>query len=177
MRQVKPLLSLAAIGALCALLLAGTHSLTADAIRANRDAASWQLAFELAGGPFPTEGLSWQDDQLALPNGLRLRRASVPGYAGPIELLVALPPAAAGVLPVGVRVTKHQETPGIGDFIEVSRSSWILQFSNRPPAQVDAVTGATITSEAIRRGLSTLPQAPDSPALRDDAHNTASGLP
>ena len=175
--RVKPLASLAAISAMCAVLLAGTHVFTADAIRANRDEAAWRVAFELTGGPFPTAGLNWQAEQIQLPNGFRLRRGSVAGYAGPIDLLVAIAPGDTlpdgsefttdkipndrPGSPIGVRVTNHRETPGLGDFIDSSRGDWILQFSTRPAAQVDAVTGATITSEAVKRGVSELLQTTD----------------
>ena len=157
---MKPLISLTAIGALCAILLAGTHTFTRDAIRANRDAHAWRVAFELTGGAFPTAGLHWEGDRLDLADGDALRRVSVNGYAGTIEMLAAFKPGADGMRALaGLRVTKHQETPGLGDFIDTARSPWILQFSDRPPQQVDAVTGATITSEAVQRGALALLQA------------------
>ena len=154
---MKPLASLAAIGALCGALLAGTHALTADSIRANREAHAWRIAFELIGGSFATAGLKWDGDRLELPNGYVLKRSSIAGYAGPIELLAAFRPSDDGTGTLaGVRVTKHQETPGLGDFIDSANSPWILGFARRPPAQVDAITGATITSEAVKRGVSAL---------------------
>lgn len=167
---MKPLISLTAIGALCAVLLAGTHTCTRDAIRANRDAHAWRVAFELSGGTFPTADLHWEGDRLDLPNGDALRRASVNGYAGTIEMLAAFKPGDDGMQALaGVRVTKHQETPGLGDFIDTARSPWILQFSDRPPQQVDAVTGATITSEAVKRGALALLQAAGEPVRPDAA--------
>ncbi len=156
---MKPLIGLAAIGALCALLLAGTHTVTEGAIRANRQAHAWRVAFELTGSAFPTAGLRWDSDRLHLPNGYSLRRLEVDGYAGAIELLAAFKPRGHGAEAlVGVRVTKHQETPGLGDFVDTARSPWIRQFSNRPPEQVDTVTGATITSQAVKRGVMALLQ-------------------
>ncbi len=154
---MKPLMSLAAIGALCALLLAGTHRFTADDIRANRDAHAWRVAFDLVGAEFPTVGLHWDGDRLDLPNGVRLRRSSTNGYAGEIEFIAAFRagPDGANAL-AGVRVTRHRETPGLGDFIDTARSPWIYQFSGRLPKEVDAVTGATITSEAVKRSVSAL---------------------
>ncbi|MBZ2279823.1 FMN-binding protein, partial [Buchnera aphidicola] len=49
------------------------------------------------------------------------------GYSGSIHLLVA---AYLNGKIIGVRVLSHQETPGIGDKIELSVSDWIKQFSN-----------------------------------------------
>ena len=58
----------------------------------------------------------------------------------PIRLLVAVD-RDGRVL--GVRVTAHQETPGLGDDIEAGRSDWITRFDGRglgdPPADQWAV--------------------------------------
>ena len=50
----------------------------------------------------------------------------------------------------GLRVLRHEETPGLGDFIE---GDWLQQFVHQPPEDVDTVTGATITSRAVIRAL------------------------
>jgi electron transport complex protein RnfG len=64
-----------------------------------------------------------------------------------------------------VRVLAHQETPGLGDAIDVARSNWILGFSGKslgkPPLErwtvkkdgggFDQFTGATITPRAVVR--------------------------
>lgn len=82
------------------------------------------------------------------------------GYSGPIHLLVGI--ARDGRV-LGVRVTEHRETPGLGDAIETRRSPWILGFDGRslqdPPAghwrvrkdggEFDQFTGATITPRAV----------------------------
>lgn len=82
------------------------------------------------------------------------------GYSGPIKLLVGV--YADGRV-AGVRAVAHQETPGLGDAIEVDRSPWIEQFAGKalgaPPVVAwkvrkdggafDQITGATITSRAV----------------------------
>jgi electron transport complex protein RnfG len=82
------------------------------------------------------------------------------GYGGAIQLLVGI--YADGTL-AGVRVLKHQETPGLGDRIEADRSDWILGFAGKSlddpgPAgwavkkdggRFDQFTGATITPRAV----------------------------
>ena len=50
------------------------------------------------------------------------------GYNGSIHLLVGV--NINGTLS-GVRVIKHRETPGLGDFVEISRSNWILGFNDK----------------------------------------------
>jgi electron transport complex protein RnfG len=82
------------------------------------------------------------------------------GYSGPIHLLVGIAPD--GRL-LGVRVARHRETPGLGDAIEVRKSSWIQGFTGRslgdPPPErwrvrkdggdFDQFTGATVTPRAV----------------------------
>ncbi len=82
------------------------------------------------------------------------------GYNGKIHLLVGL--YHDGSL-AGVRAVKHQETPGLGDAIEIRKSDWVLGFNGKslhnPSHEKWAVkrdngvfeqfTGATITPRAI----------------------------
>lgn len=90
------------------------------------------------------------------------------GYAGPIQLLIAV--NHDGAL-AGIRVISHKETPGLGDQIEVDRSDWVHSFVGRSlgdpaPAKwkvkkdggvFDQFTGATISPrivvEAVRKAL------------------------
>jgi len=82
------------------------------------------------------------------------------GYSGPIHLLVGIAPDGSLL---GVRVSKHRETPGLGDAIEARKSPWIRQFTGRslgdpPPGRwrvrkdggdFDQFTGATVTPRAV----------------------------
>lgn len=82
------------------------------------------------------------------------------GYAGPIELLLALSPESQIL---ALRVTAHRETPGLGDPIDHRKSDWIRQFSGQhlpkdstkawavkpDGGSIDAFTGATITPRAV----------------------------
>lgn len=90
------------------------------------------------------------------------------GYAGPIRLILGLDDSGRIL---GVRTVKHNETPGLGDKIETSKSDWITRFTGlslgQPPedqwkvkkdgGQFDQFSGATITPRAavgaIRDGL------------------------
>lgn len=98
------------------------------------------------------------------PVALLLQAVAPDGYSGALRLLVAID--AQGRL-IGVRVLEHQETPGLGDFIEERRTNWIRQFDRRsleapPPARwlvrkdggdFDQYTGATITSRAVTHAV------------------------
>jgi len=82
------------------------------------------------------------------------------GYSGKIHLLVGV--YYDGSI-AGVRAVKHNETPGLGDAIEIQKSDWILDFNAKslgnPPADqwlvkrdkgvYDQFTGATITPRAV----------------------------
>lgn len=86
------------------------------------------------------------------------------GYSGKIRLLVAI--YASGEL-AGVRVLAHKETPGLGDAIDINKSSWILDFNDKsllsPTAEgwhvkkdngaFDQFTGATITPRAVVKAI------------------------
>ena len=84
------------------------------------------------------------------------------GYSGDIKILVSID--MAGNI-IEVRVTSHQETPGLGDKIEITKSPWISQFSGRSLSNTtdvewglipdggafDSFTGATITPRSVVR--------------------------
>ena len=86
------------------------------------------------------------------------------GYAGEIRLLVGI--QVDGRI-VGVRVTGHKETPGLGDYIELARNPWINQFDGKflgQPAEADwkvrkdggafdYLAGATITPRAVIKAV------------------------
>ena len=94
------------------------------------------------------------------PAAVVLELLAPDGYSGNIRLLLGLKPDGTVV---AARVIEHRETPGLGDVIDTRRSNWITQFSGRSlnadetapwqlgssSTQIDAVTGATITSRAV----------------------------
>ena len=89
------------------------------------------------------------------------------GYSGPIKLLIGLRPAGEIL---SVRVIAHQETPGLGDGIEIKKSNWISQFDRqslqktalanwkvkKDAGQFDQLTGATITPRAVVKAIRAL---------------------
>lgn len=86
------------------------------------------------------------------------------GYNGRIDLLVALD-TSNKIL--GVRTTQHQETPGLGDKVEIKKSDWIDSFNGtqvkgeddkrwnvrKDGGMFDQFTGATITPRAVVKGV------------------------
>ncbi|WP_282131251.1 electron transport complex subunit RsxG [Pseudoalteromonas aliena] len=94
------------------------------------------------------------------PVALVVRHVTPSGYSGDINLLTAV--LSDGTI-AGVRTTKHEETPGLGDKVEVKKSSWITTFKSltvqseedarwavkKDGGQFDQFTGATITPRAV----------------------------
>jgi electron transport complex protein RnfG len=95
------------------------------------------------------------------PAGVVMEATAPDGYGGAIDLLVGVD-AAGQVL--GVRaVPPHNETPGLGDKIELKKSDWVLSFDGKslgnPDSEgwavkkdggdFDSFTGATITPRAV----------------------------
>jgi Na+-translocating ferredoxin:NAD+ oxidoreductase subunit G len=95
------------------------------------------------------------------PAGLVLQSNAEDGYGGTIRLLVGV--TVNGVV-TGVRVIPpHNETPGLGDAIDIRKSDWITRFNGRSLGNpgdsgwavkkdggvFDAFTGATITPRAV----------------------------
>ncbi len=173
-------LILAAVAAICTTLVALTFNLTKDRIAANEQAFLQQsLAPVLAGISFDNDFsasafvlpaphvLPGTEDAVIYP--LFAGNAPVAalfvvtatdGFAGPIKLLIGVD--FAGVVS-GVRALEHNETPGIGDLIDVSRSDWIYIFAGtsleapdravwaikRDGGAFDQLTGASVTSRAV----------------------------
>ncbi len=119
------------------------------------------------------------------------------GYAGPIELVVGV--AKDGRV-MDIKILKHGETPGLG--AKAAEPLFAGQFKNKavprievsktPPAsdaEIQAISGATITSRAVASGVNTAldywkanfadgasPAAVSAPAMQDapDAVSSAS---
>ncbi|HFR4130290.1 electron transport complex subunit RsxG [Raoultella ornithinolytica] len=94
------------------------------------------------------------------PVGVVMEATAPDGYSGAIQLLVA---ADFKGTVLGIRVTEHHETPGLGDKIELRLSDWITHFAGKvihgsgdshfavkkDGGDFDQFTGATITPRAV----------------------------
>ncbi len=86
------------------------------------------------------------------------------GYNGNIDFIMAINNDGSVS---GVRVLKHQETPGLGDKIEIRKNDWITSFTGKrirseddnrwavtkDNGMFDQFTGATITPRAVVNGV------------------------
>ncbi|GLP97888.1 electron transport complex subunit RsxG [Paraferrimonas sedimenticola] len=95
---------------------------------------------------------------------LAIETTAPDGYNGDIKLIVGID-AQGQVL--GVRTLAHQETPGLGDDIELRKSDWVLSFNGKQTqgakdknwgvakdgGQFDQFTGATITPRSYVKAV------------------------
>ena len=120
-------------------VLAWFAEATQERVRANRQLAEARVLRELAGVDVDAAA---PGDVLLCQNGLVVLRGVGRGYGGAFRFAVAVD--ASGSL-LGVRVLAHQETPGFGDILAPD-AAWLDSFRQ---GEVDAVTGATVTSTAV----------------------------
>lgn len=182
-------LVLATFALLSAGIIGLTHELTSERIQANERAAERAKLHSIVAPSSYDNDLINDSIQVTAPEKLgseqpltvyRARKEGEPvaailtvvapdGYNGPIRLLVGIRPDGRIA---GVRVLEHQETAGLGDGIEASKSDWLQQFRGaelgdpkrdewgvrQDGGEFDALSGATVTPRAvvgaIRRALS-----------------------
>lgn len=153
--MIRILFNVCLIGIACGVILTATRALTREPIELNRQHRERSLLLDLAGtdaGDIDLSGdLQWTGGALdRCPDGYFLRH-SEPGYTGPINFIVFWQP---GGQHLSTRVTHHTETPGIGDFIDHTRSDWMPGRDRTTLAawsDIDNVSGATVTTRAVRR--------------------------
>ena len=97
-------------------------------------------------------------------NGFVARPVLARGYNGIIELMIGV--TTDGRV-TGARILRHQETENLGDLIHQDKSDWLDIFNHRslqnpPPPQwtknLDALSGATISSNAVTKAVRSLLQ-------------------
>jgi electron transport complex protein RnfG len=176
--------TLAAIAAVCTALVALTWQATYERIAANEQVWLEQSLQPALSGLVFDSGVTDSMLTIPAPNDLpgsgdtivyRVYSGDRPvaalfvvsardGYAGAIRLLIGVDADAAVT---GVHVLEHRETPGLGDGIETSKSSWAAQFKGRslrdPVAagwtikrdggEFDQLTGASVTPRAVVKAI------------------------
>ena len=177
-------LTLLVFSVVCAGLLAGSYVATRPNIERSEQEEKMRLVAQaLPPGSFDNDpvqdaqalpldpllgikhpGLAYVAAQGRTPVAVVLEAIAPDGYAGEVKLLIGI--RADGRI-AGVRVTAHKETPGLGDYIDVTKSKWIHQFENKamddPPAsdwkvrkdggRFEYLAGATITPRAVVKAV------------------------
>jgi Na+-translocating ferredoxin:NAD+ oxidoreductase subunit G len=175
----KNALLLATAAAACVLLVASVNQLTAPKIAEQIELEKLKLLQEVlpagaASAELLQDCLVLQQPTVLFQNDAKTYRwrqngelrayvietTAPDGYSGNIQLLAAITPDGTML---GVRTLSHKETPGLGDKIEMRKSSWMDSFRQKKlqsaddrrfavkkdGGQFDQFTGATITPRAV----------------------------
>ncbi len=104
--------------------------------------------------PFPHLKLLWKNSLAEIVFSSMHTAGDVQGYGGPIELIIRM--KNDGTI-VEARLGRHSETPSYVREVP----EWLNKFADYPPERpmlgaegVDAISGATVTTEAIKQILS-----------------------
>jgi electron transport complex protein RnfG len=98
------------------------------------------------------------------PSAIAIEAIAPDGYNGAIKVIIGM--KIDGTI-LGTRVLSHQETPGLGDKIDLRVSDWILSFAGKQVTDsnldrwkvrkdggdFDQFTGATITPRAVVKSV------------------------
>ncbi len=165
-------------------ILAYTFELTHELIAQSENAAKLKLINQVVPAKLydndllqstinlpPSSLLGSEQDTIAYRGFLNSRPAVVvlqaiapDGYSGKITLLVGVD--FAGSI-TGVRVIAHNETPGLGDYIDIAKNKWINLFSGlsnehyqeadwkvkKDSGKIDYMAGATVTPRAVVKAV------------------------
>lgn len=157
-RETSPVILLTAVVAICVSLLTYVGSITLPRIEAQEAQKIQGMLSEM----FPDMGrYTFDDEMYTIYSGeVTIGYAFVAagkGYGGVISLLVGLDDEKTIK---GVTVISHGETPGLG--AKITESSFTEQFAGiavedvalrRDGGQIDAITGATISSRAVAQAV------------------------
>lgn len=201
--------TLATAGLFSGLAIVGAHVATLPIIEANNARALEQAVFKVVRGAERMQGLVIADAVIspAAPGqqphlfaaydhaGAFLGYAvpgEGPGFQDTIRLIYGYDPARRRI--TGMEILESRETPGlgdkiykdqgfVGDFADLSvdpRVTCVKSGEKSAPNEVDAITGATISSKAVvsiinaanDRWLQVLPEGEDVPPLEQPAPRT-----
>jgi len=179
--QIRMVIALFLVAAIAAVLLGVTDIITREPIAAAQKAALHQALTQV----LPQHANDPQHDKIILGKhkshadqssattliyparnasgklvGLAWEVIAPDGYSGSIRILVGVKPNGHVV---AIRVTRHQETPGLGDGI-VKNDGWLHSFIDqsldskrwkvkKDGGDFDQFTGATITPRAVIKAV------------------------
>ncbi|HWR44647.1 RnfABCDGE type electron transport complex subunit G [Sporomusa sp.] len=145
------------------IIIAGTFAITEPSAAAQRVKAKNDAMRELVKDAESFKAIEGKEGWYAGLKGGKVIAYVVPasgkGYAGNIEMLAAVTTDGKAM---DFKVLKHAETPGLGDKMVLPK--FRNQFANKVPTDMEvvkvptdkniqALTGATITSRAVTKGV------------------------
>lgn len=154
--HIKRALLLAFICALSAGTLGYFYQLTTPVIKEQQIRTQISLQREVLPQAMEFKEITVDDYTvyLGLSNGDVVggtAKITIRGYGGNIDLIVGIDKSRKVT---GVRVLSHNETPGLGE--KVTKDNYLEQYINKSSNDINTVkfiTGATISSKAIREGV------------------------
>lgn len=178
MPELMAIARIVGIALACGGALVGINWLTEEKIRYNEAAQLRSAILDLLPAnsmiPVTPVDINQVPGAWMLCSGYLLGRSDAKGYGGDIRLLYTLrnslrtssrtsaqATASARFYLMRLAVLGHQETPGIADFLR--DPAWLSSFSDLQAAEIEelsAVTGATITSAAVREHLASILREP-----------------
>ncbi|MBE6885513.1 MAG: FMN-binding protein [Ruminococcaceae bacterium] len=158
---LKPVIVLTLIAVICGGGVAAVNALTGPVIAAAEQAAAEQARIELLPQAEAFEPVELSQEQKAATGAIEAYRAEggngyvvtveSRGYGGAIRIMVAVSPE--GKL-VNARVMSHEETTGVGT--KATGEEYLSRYQDKTgeeAAKMDTVTGATVSSKAVRKAL------------------------
>lgn len=166
-----PTVTLFVICLIVSALLAGTNALTKEPIAANELKKSQEAMFSVCPDAVSFEGAEGLEIEAykAINESGEVIGCAIPviskGYGGDISVMVGISKADGGMV-TGVEILSHDETPGLG--ANATAEDFRNQFKDNPSlhgfsvtkdgtggteGKIDAITGATITSNAVTNAV------------------------
>ena len=169
---------------ICTIIIALTYINTADNIKQQKKLAQLKALYQIVPKNFHdndllTDNINLHVEQLGHRHAQTIYLAkqqgqptvivypvtTTDGYSGDISYIIGVNIDDNSI--AGVRVVSHQETPGLGDKIELRKSPWILSFNDlslentqaedwtvkKNGGRFDGFTGATITPRSVTRSV------------------------
>ncbi|MEM7002461.1 MAG: FMN-binding protein [Pseudomonadota bacterium] len=148
---MKATIALLAIAALCITLLYLADDLVGLRIDSNRLAQQLAVFTDMVGSDAQLNPGDVTQPLFGDCSAFLGQQISQPGYGGEVQMAVIITPPAN----LSLRAMAHEETPGIGDFID---GTWLSARDGQPLSSwqtLDNVSGATVTTKAVQRGIAT----------------------
>jgi len=147
------ILTLTLVGVLSSLALAGIYKYTKPMIRENQRRALEEAIFQVLPGTKTFKAI--KKDKMIIYQGFDSSGKPVgyafvgegPGYQGIIKVMIGVSPDLKKMF--AIEILESVETPGLGQ--KITTPSFRNQFQKKPirSNQIQAITGATISSRAI----------------------------
>lgn len=165
--MINQIKSIVLIALFLGLALALANYLASPEIKKQQEKFESQQLREIVGNRFQitptaplhgTKAYTLLDDEKVV--GTLTQVTTYDGYNGEITFWLAVRTDSVPVEVIGVRIIHHQETPGLGDKLELGVSDWVLSFNDRQfestrwdvrkyDGDFDQFSGATITPRAV----------------------------